>query len=89
MGIKVGREHGLCVHDNLASSGQLHDHIRPETPIVALHRELLGEIAVVYHTREFSYPLQRQLAPLASYGRSPQGFHQVARLLLQSVLRFC
>ena len=82
-GVEVGGERDLRVDDHLLAAGEPHDEVGPQGPVVAGHRRLLGEVAVLDHAGQLDDPPELHLAPPAAGLRRPQRVHQRGRLVAQ------
>ena len=84
---KICRQRRLGVHDNIASSRQLHHHIRAQPALFRRDVLLFHKITVIDHACHFDHALQLQLTPSSARLRCAQRLHQIGRLLAQRTLR--
>mgnify|MGYP003693847161 CR=1 FL=1 len=61
--LEIRGERNLGVHDDLPAARQVHHHVRPLPPALALGRHLFDEVAMRAHPRQLGHSPERQLAP--------------------------
>ena len=88
IGLEITAQDGFRIYDDLASSGQLNHHVRPELSIIGGDRFLFAEVTMRDHAGQFRHSFERNLAPATSNSRRSQRVDEVARFLLQPLLRF-
>ena len=85
-GLQVRSQYRFGIHDNLAAGRQLDNHIGAQAACLSFHGLLLAEVAVLNHAGQLRHALERDLSPLPSYLRRPQGLDEIAGLLLQPLV---
>ena len=84
--VEEGLEWDLRVDGDVPSARKVHDHVRPDPPVVGVGGHLLVEVAVLEHPRHLDDPAQLHLAPPTPGLGGAQRGHQVAGLLLELVV---
>jgi hypothetical protein len=85
--LEIRRERRLRIDHHAAPARQPHHHVRPQRAALGGLVNLLLEVAILEHARDFHHAAQLHLAPAPAHAGRAERLDQVRRLALQRVLR--